>query len=108
MMAEVLVAEVGGAYAEVAEHGGGGSRGISLQGNRLIVWTEGGGRREVLLDVFLDRYSAEQVYEALKRVEDGARFGLLFDALANAEVCVGVDGHAYICNKDFGYVVGRI
>jgi hypothetical protein len=108
MMAEVLVAVVGGACAEAVERGGGGSRGISLQGDRLVVWVESGGRREALLDVVLDRHSAEQVYEALKRLDGGAQFGMLFDVLTNAEMCVGIDGRVHICSEEFDYVVGRM
>ncbi len=105
MKAEVLVTVAGGAYAEAVERGGGGSRGISLRGDRLVVWMEGGSRREALLDAVLDRYSAEQVYEALKRLDGGAQFGMLFDVLTNAEVCIGVDGRVHFCDEGFDYVV---
>ncbi len=105
MKAEVLVTVVGGNYAEAVERGSDGSRGISIRGDRLVVWTEKGGRREALLDVLLDRYSAEQVYEALKRLDGGAQFGLLFDVLTNAEVCIGVDGRVHFCDEGFDYVV---
>jgi hypothetical protein len=106
MKAEVLSTVVGGNCAEAVERGSGGSRGISLRGDQLTVWVERGGRREVLLDVLLDRYSAEQVYEALKRLEDGAQFGILFDVLTNAEMCIGVDGRVHFCDEGFDYVVG--
>jgi hypothetical protein len=103
--AEVFSTVVGEGYAEAVEHGSGGSRGISLSGGRLVMWVEAHGRREVLLDVLLDRHSAELVLEALKRV-DGAQFDLLFKALTNAEMCVGVDGRVHFCDEGFDYAVG--
>ncbi len=106
MKAEVLVVEIGDNYAEAVKRGGGGSRGISLRGDRLVVWTEEDGGREVLLDAVLDRYSAERVYEALKRLEDDAQFDVLFDVLTNAEVCIGVDGRVSFCDEGFDYVAG--
>jgi hypothetical protein len=105
MKAEVLSAVVGGNYAEVVEHGSGGSRGVSLSGDRLVVWVEGGGRREILLDVLLDKHNAEVIYDALKRVEDSAQFGRLFDIITNAEMCIGVDGRVHFCDEGFDYVV---
>jgi len=104
--AEVLSTVVGEGYAEAVEHGSGGSRGISLSGGRLVVWTEERGRREVLIDVLLGRHSAELVLEALKRLEDGVQFDLLFNVLTNAEMCVGADGRVYFCDEGFDYVVG--
>ncbi|MFZ8840129.1 MAG: hypothetical protein ACO2PM_14710 [Pyrobaculum sp.] len=98
-------AAVGGNCAEAVERISGGSRGISLRDNRLIVWMERGGRREAVLDVVLDKHNAELVYEALKRVEDSAQFGRLFDVLTNAEMCVGVDGRVHFCDEGFDYVV---
>jgi hypothetical protein len=106
MKTEVIVAAFGGGYAEAVERRSGESRGIFLQGDRLVVWAERGGRREALLDVYLDRHSAELVLEALKRLGGGAQFDLLFNVLTNAELCVGVDGRVYFCDEDFDYVVG--
>ena len=105
-VAEVFSTVVGEGYAEAVEHGSGGSRGISLRGGRLVVWTEERGRREVLIDVLLDRGDAVAVYEALKRLEDGMQFNQLFNVLTNAEMCVGTDGRVHFCDEDFDYVVG--
>jgi len=104
-VAEVFSTVVGEGYAEAVERGSGGSRGISLRGGRLVVWTEERGRREVLIDVLLDRGNAVAVYEALKRLEDGAQFDLLFNVLTNAEMCVGADGRVHFCDDGFDYVV---
>jgi len=98
--AEVFSAVVGGAYAEAVEYGSGESRGIAIRGGRLVAWREEGGRREVLADLLLDERSAELVYEALKRT-DGAQFGALFEAVANAEMCIGADGRASFCCEGF-------
>jgi hypothetical protein len=102
--AEVLSTVVGDGYAEVVERGSEGSRGISLYGDRLVVWTERGSGREALLDVLLDKYNAELVYEVLKRIKDGARFGLVFDVLTNAEMCIGADGRIHFCDEGFDYI----
>jgi hypothetical protein len=102
MKAEVFVTAFGDGYAEAVEHGSGGSRGISLHGDRLVVWVERGGRREVLLDVLLDRGDAGRLEKAL--VEDGAQFDLLFNVITNAEMCIGVDGRAHFCDEGFDYV----
>jgi len=104
MKAEVLSTVIEGNYVEAVEHGSGGSRGISLQGDRLVVWVERGGRREVLLDVLLDRGDAGRLEKAL--VEGGAQFDLLFNVLTNAEMCIGVDGRVHFCDEGFDYVVG--
>ena len=106
MKAEVLSTAIEGDYVEAVGRGGGGSRGISLRGDQLVAWVERGGRREVILDVLLDRHSAELVFEALKRLEDGAQFDLLFNVLTNAEMCAGVDGRVHFCDEGFDYVVG--
>jgi hypothetical protein len=58
----------------------------------------GGGRREVLVDLLLDKHSAELAYEVLRRI-DGAQFGTLFDVITNAEVCIGADGRAHFCDE---------
>ena len=105
MKAEAPSTAVGGNCAEAVERRSGGSRGISLRDNRLIVWMERGGRREAVLDVVLDKHNAELAYEALKRIEDSVQFGRLFDVLTNAEMCVGVDGRIHFCDEGFDYVV---
>ena len=104
MKAEVLSTVIEDNYVETVEHGSGGSRGISLHGDRLVVWVERGGRREVLLDVLMDRGDAGRLEKAL--VEGGAQFDLLFNVLTNAELCIGVDGRAHFCDEGFDYVVG--
>jgi hypothetical protein len=104
MRAEVLTTVVGDAYAAAVEHGS-ETRGISIRGDRLTVWIEKG-RREVLLDALLDQGDAGLVFEALKRIEDPARFDELFGALANAEMCTGDDGRIHICDEGFGRIVG--
>jgi hypothetical protein len=102
-MAEAFFTVVGGAYAEAVEYRSGESRGIAIRGGRLVAWREGGGRREVLVNLLLDKHDAELVYEALKRI-DGAQFGMLFDVITNAEICIGADGRAHICGEGFDYV----
>jgi hypothetical protein len=104
MRAEVFATAIGDAYAEAVERGS-EARGISLHGDRLIVWVEGGGRREVLLDALLDEGDAGLLFEALKRVEDAASFDRLFDVLTNAGMCTGDDGRAHICDEGFGHIV---
>jgi len=104
MKAEVFVTAFGGGYVEAVEHGSWGSRGISLRDGWLVAWVEGGGRREVLLDVLLDRSDAERLEKAL--VEGGTRFDLLFDVITNAEMCIGADGRAHFCGEGFDYAVG--
>jgi hypothetical protein len=98
--AEVLSTVIEGNCAEAVEHGSGGSRGISLRGDRLVVWVERGGRREVLLDVILDRGGAERLEKALI----GTPFDLLFNVVTNAEMCFGADGRAHFCDEEFDYV----
>ena len=68
MKAEVLSTVIEGNYVETVEHRSGGNRGISLQGDRLVVWVERGGRREAILDILLDKHDAELVLETLKRL----------------------------------------
>ena len=104
MKAEVFVTAFGGGYVEAVEHRSWGSRGISLRDGWLVAWVEGGGRREVILDVLLDKHNAELVFEALKQLEDGAQFDLLFNVLTNAEMCIGVDGRVHFCDEGFDYV----
>jgi hypothetical protein len=106
MRAEVLTTAVGDAYAAAVEGSEGSeTRGISIRGDRLTVWTERDGRREVLLDALLDEGDAGLLFEALKRIKDPARFDEIFDAITNAEMCTGDDGRIHICDEDFGHVV---
>ena len=79
MKAEVLSAVVGDNYAEAAEHGSGGSRGVFLSGDRLVVWVERGGRRKILLDVLLDKH-----HTVALRIKKQLRHVLL---LENQHVC---------------------
>jgi len=104
MRAEVFATVIGDAYAEAVEHGS-EARGISLHGDRLTIWTERGGRREVLLDTLLDEGDAGLLFEALKRVKDSEQFDGLFDVLTNAGMCAGDDGRIHICDEDFGHIV---
>ena len=110
MRAEVLTTAVGDAYAAAVEHGseGGETRGISIRGDRLTVWTERDGRREVLLDALLDEGDAGLLFEALKRIRDPAQFDELFDVLTNAEICSGDDGRIHICDEGFGHILGIV
>jgi hypothetical protein len=102
-MTEVLTTVVGDAYAAAVEHGS-ETRGISIRGDRLTVWTERGGRREVLLDALLDSGDAGLVVEVLKRIRDSMQFDELFNALISAEMCSGDDGRIHICDEGFGHI----
>lgn len=103
MRAEAFSTVVGGTYAEAVEYRSNRSRGIALHGERLTLWVDVGGHREAVLDLLLDKHDAGLVYEVLKRI-DGAQFGMLFDVIANAEICIGADGRARFCDEGFDYV----
>jgi len=100
----VFATVIGDAYAEAVERGS-EARGISLHGDRLIAWVEEGGRRNVLLDVLLDKGDAGLMFEALKRVKDAVLFDRLFDVLTNAGMCTGENGRVHICDEGFDYIV---
>jgi hypothetical protein len=106
MKAEVFTTVVGDGYAEAVEQGS-ETRGISLHGDRLTAWVEEGGRREVLLDVLLDKGDAGLLFETLKRLKSSDGFDELFNFLTNAEICTDGKGRAHICDEGFDYICAR-
>jgi hypothetical protein len=104
MKAEVLTTVIEDAYAEAVRRGD-EVRGISLYGDRLVVWVERDGRRSPLLDALLNQGDAGMLFAALKHVKSPAQFDGLFNALVNAGMCTGDNGRVHICDEDFHGIV---